>query len=311
MKKFIKVLLLFFLFFLVITYVIDFYVSSNLKKSHEYLGEIEVWNDIYSGNIQADMLIYGSSRAWVDISPKILKDSLNLDAYNLGMDGHNFWLQYLRHLEFKKYNKKPKYIVAAVDFMSLQKRENLYLYEQFLPFMLWNPNMFTFTKSYTGFSFFDYYFPLIRYSGKKSVLKNVFLKSKKLDDEKYRTRGYKGIEKKWNSDLTGIKPYEVKLDTASISLFDKFLKDCKKDSIQVVLVYTPEYIAGQKVVKNRQDVISLYKKLAKSYNLPFLDYSSDSICLNKAYFYNALHLNKKGSEVFTKKLAKDLDKNIN
>jgi hypothetical protein len=40
--------------------------------------------------------------------------------------------------------------------------------------------------------------------------------------------------------------------------------------------------------------------------LLFLDYSSDTICNNKKLFYNSQHLNSKGSEIFTKKLAKDL-----
>ena len=30
-------------------------------------------------------------------------DSLNEKVYNFGIDGHNFWIQYLRHLEIMKY----------------------------------------------------------------------------------------------------------------------------------------------------------------------------------------------------------------
>ncbi|MBE2208298.1 MAG: hypothetical protein IAE84_11975, partial [Saprospiraceae bacterium] len=79
-----------------------------LKQTKKAPGEFEVWNDIYNSNVNCDIAIYGSSRAWVHIDPKILSHILQLNVYNFGIDGHNFWLQYLRHIEFLKYNPKPK-----------------------------------------------------------------------------------------------------------------------------------------------------------------------------------------------------------
>jgi len=311
MKKFIKTLLLFLIPILVLSYPVDVFLSNNLKKSNDLFGEYEVWNDIYTSNINADILIYGSSRAWVDISPKILEDSLHLKSYNLGMDGHNFWLQYLRHLEYLKYNNAPKHIILAVDFNSLQKRDNLYLYEQFLPYMLWNKNTKEFTKTYEGFNNFDYDIPLIRYAGNSSIVKNAItigIENKK--DTPYRTKGYRGIKKTWSKDLENakskMKNYKIQIDTASVTLFDKFLQECKSNNIKVSLIYTPEHIEGQKFIENKNKIIDIYKNYAKKHELIYLDYSEDSICLDKSYFYNATHLNKTGSELFSKKLANDL-----
>jgi hypothetical protein len=103
-----------------------------------------------------------------------------------------------------------------------------------------------------------------------------------------------------------MKNYKIKLDTASVVLFDKFLQECKNNNIKVSLIYTPEHIEGQKFIKNKNLITDLYKKHAEKYNLLYLDYSKDSICLDKSYFYNATHLNKTGSEVFSKKLVNDL-----
>jgi hypothetical protein len=311
MKKFIKILLLFFIPILVLSYPIDLFLSHNLKKSNALFGEYEVWNDIYNNNVNADILIYGSSRAWVDISPKIIEDSLLFKTYNFGMDGHNFWLQYLRHREYLKHNNKPKHIILAVDFNSLQKRNELYLFEQFLPYLLWNNNMIEYTKSYEGFDFFDYHIPLIRYTGNSSVIKkalSISLQNEKL--KPYRTKGYKGVKKTWSKDLDNAKSkmdkYKIKIDSSSVLLFDQFLKECKESKIKVSLVYTPDHIEGQNFLDNKDTVIELYKGYASKYDLVYLDYSNDSICRNKDYFYNATHLNKKGSELFTKKLASDL-----
>lgn len=311
MKKFIKTLLLFFVPILILAYPIDLFISNNLKKSNSLFGEYEVWNDVYNGNIKSELLIYGSSRAWVNISPKILEDSLQIKVYNLGMDGHNFWLQYLRHLEYLKHNNTPKYIILAVDFNSLQKRDNLYLYEQFLPYMLWNKNIKEFTRSYEGFNYFDYNIPLIRYTGNSYIVKNAFsLGVNNNNITPYRTKGYKGVKKTWSQDLKNAKSkmnnYKIKIDNESVSLFDRFLQECKNNKIKVSIVYTPEHIEGQKFIENKEKATNLFKKFAKKYNLVYLDYSKDSLCFYKDNFYNATHLNKKGSELFTKLLAKDL-----
>jgi lysophospholipase L1-like esterase len=52
--------------------------------------------------------------------------------------------------------------------------------------------------------------------------------------------------------------------------------------------------------------MALYRKYADDYQIPFFDYSNDSLCLNKELFYNTTHLNKKGADLFSKKLASDL-----
>jgi len=291
--------------------IADYYISEKLKETHNSPGEIEVWNDIYDKNIDADIAIYGSSRAWVHISPKIIEDSLNLKAYNFGMDGHNFWLQYLRNKEYLKYNKPPKVIILSVDVFSLAKRKDLYELNQFKPYMLWNSDIKKFTSSYDGFNFEDYYLPLIRYYGsmKASVIKSSSNKNP------YRNKGYRGMDRKWNNDLVQAKlekkNLSIDIDSNTITLFNQFLLECKSNDITVILVYTPEHIDGQKFVKNRKEIINIYNDFSNKYDLLFLDYSSDDICLEKEYFYNASHLNKKGSEIFTSMLAYDLKTRAN
>jgi hypothetical protein len=63
-------------------------------------------------------------------------------------------------------------------------------------------------------------------------------------------------------------------------------------------------------VTNREEVITTFKSAAQKYGLVFLDYSNDEISFNKDYFYNATHLNKKGSEFFTAKFSVDFRKMI-
>jgi hypothetical protein len=311
MKRFFTKIGYFILPIIVIAYPLDYGLSHFLKQTKEIPAEFEVWNDIYSSNANCDIAIYGSSRAWVHIDPKVISDSLSLHTYNFGIDGHNFWMQYLRHLELVKYNKTPKTIVLSVDIFSLQKREDLFNPDQFLPYMLWNTNIREYTGSFIGYNKFDYYIPLVRYSGKISVLKTFVKNSiKGSSAPKIRNNGFLGMDKPWNSDLekakTNSSAYEIKIDSNTVNLLEKFIKECESKGIELVLVYTPEFIEGQKFVSNRDAVMRIYKNFATRYALNFYDYSSDSICLNKTLFYNANHLNKKGADIFSKKFAHDL-----
>jgi hypothetical protein len=177
--------------------------------------------------------------------------------------------------------------------------------------MLWNKNIIDYTSSYEGFSFKDYYLPLFRYYGNIRNIRNSMQFDQTVNSPvKYREKGYKGMEREWNNDLSKAKRdrsnYIAKLDSNSIQLFDEFLSETKQDNIEVVLVYAPEFIEGQNFVKNRSDILEIFESFANKYDLLFLDYSNDTLSTKKELFYNSSHLNKKGSELFSSKLSSDL-----
>ena len=294
----------------------DILISNGLKKGNSAWGEYNTWNDIYAGDVNAQLLVYGSSRAWRHIDPEIIENKTGIPSYNLGIDGHNFWLQHLRHKTFLKFNTKPEYIILSVDIWSLKKSEELYNAEQFLPYMLLDNDIVDYTESYKGFSKLDYYVPLMRFIGNKNAVvesvENLF--SLRMPKPK-RKKGYRGWDGVWNTDFDKVKQkmkfFEAIPDPKLINLLNDFLSECKEKNIQVILVYTPEYIEGQNFTKNRKEIISLFDSIGNKNNIPFLDYSDNIMCSKKEFFYNASHLNKSGAEVFTSLLINDLiDKKI-
>lgn len=309
MKKIVYKISLFLLPIVALSYCIDVFLSKNLKKT-QYM-ENPVWKAIYDGEVNSNVVIYGSSRAWVHINPTKMGDSLNTSVYNVGIDGHNFWLQYFRHQQLLKYNTKPKLIIQTLDPMTLQKREELYNSEQFLPYMLFNDDVYKVTKGYKGFGILDYKIPLLRYYGQKDAIMRVaqiVVAPQSIAIK--RIRGYQAHDEAWNSDFdrakAKMKSYKIVFDQASVALFNRYLEECARAKIKVIFVYTPEYIEGQEYIENRAEVMALYAKLSKKYDIPFYDYSTDSISYDKKYFYNALHLNKTGAELFTSKLIEKL-----
>lgn len=316
MKKFLLKVCLFTFPLIILAYALDIFISENLKKAQVFMeGEIGVWEDIYNQRVNSDVLIYGSSRAYVHINPIQIQDSLQVSCYNFGVNGQNFRIQYLRHLEYMEHNPKPKTIIVSVDIFSLQKVANLFNYRQFLPY-LDKENVQKYTSAYNGFNTFDYYLPLVKYYGEHDAVKRAFAKfDEEPPHQQFRLRGYHPVARDWNTDFSKAKTkklsYTLEIDASVQQLFEEFLTDCQEKNIQVILVYTPIYKEGQQYVENHENIVSYYQKLANDLHIPFLNYLEHDICANRDYFYNSTHLNKKGSILFTNILIQDLKaKNI-
>lgn len=310
--KFLGRIFLFLLPVVLLAYPADVFISKNLEKSVVHVaGEMIVWKDIYDGKINADIAIYGSSRAWVHFSPSILEDSLNLPAYNFGMDGLNFTFQYFRHKQYLKYNKKPKYIIISGDLFFFEEEDGFYNYSQIMPYMLFNRDYFKNRETFKVYNMFSYFIPLYRYSGQNSEILRALIYAFGLETEKpYRVKGYMGQDLEWTGDFEKAKKekkqIEVNVNEKIKALFEQFIVECQADGIKVIIVYSPEYAGYREFVKNRSLITDTYKSIAEKYNLTFLDYSEDSISYDIGNFYNATHMNKKGSEMFIAKFASDI-----
>ncbi len=319
MKFFFIKIGLFLMPIILLALVSDFIVTKGLQKTNCY--DFKEWNELYAGKINANIVINGSSRAYLHISPAILDSILLTNSYNLGVSGHNFLMQEFKFQEYLRYNKKTEIVIQTLDLFTLNKRKDLFNFEQFLPY-LYKSEVRNITSQYEGFQIFDYFVPFYRYKNDDiikigvneffsiSSFKNTFHAD--LDNKH---KGYVGFDREWDSTFDKFKQnnpngkkYEA-MDSNSVELFDNFLEFCKSQNIRVVLVYTPEYIENQSLTINRDEIFKVYNDFAIKYNLTFLDYSKDTISLVKSNFYNSQHLNINGAELFTKKLASDL-KNI-
>ena len=310
MIRFLKNIFFFFIPIIGASFVLDSFFSTKLKQQSTLVkGEYDVWDDIFEGKIKSDIIIIGSSRAWVHFNPSIITDKTKYSAYNIGLDGHPFFLQKTRFDVLKKYNKNPKLLIVSLESNSLFKRPDLYNHHQFLPYLRSNKeDLKKDLLQFKGFNSYDFELPLTRFYGNFYILKELFLNYK--NTSKIRTKGFKGEEKEWTKDFKKAKKkynsINVKVDEITSQKFKNFIKENIKEDINVVLVYSPEYIEGQNFISNRDSIVDIYKNISKDNSIPFIDFSKDSICYKKKYFYNATHLNKKGANLFTNKLIDTL-----
>ncbi len=307
MKKFLIRVSFFVIPLILFAFVGDWYFTHQLRKSE--IGKYRVWNDLLTGKINSDIVIYGSSRAEVQFNTKIVEDSFGINVFNLGINGHNFFMEYLRHTLLLKHNKHPKLIILSLDNVTLEKRNELFEMQQFAPYLN-DKDVVAATKTYVGFKKFDYLLPLVRYIPLNKIMNHAMGAPFTSTSSPEWYRGFSPHKEGWNNNLETAmnrkKKYFQNFDTNTIRLFDKFLVETKNQGIKLMFVYAPEYIEGQKFVANRQDVFTHFYFFSNKYKIPFFNYSSDSLCYDKKYFYDSQHLNAIGADIFTKKLVQQI-----
>ncbi len=167
---------------------IDFLVSHYLRMQSQY----KEWNDVYTNQINSEIVIMGSSRAVNHFCTPTIEKLTKKTTYNLGIIAAHIDFDYLRLIELLKYcSTKPQIITLEVCGITLDSVNYQYNHTQIFPFMLYNENCYNCTNHILGFNKRDYYIPLLRYSG---YIESLLMKSKNGRDTIF-YKGYHPIEK--------------------------------------------------------------------------------------------------------------------
>lgn len=302
MKRFLQVILIVLSVLIIVSIPFDYAFSNYLthSKARKYVG----WNDIIYDSVNADLLVLGSSRAWVQYDTHIMDSILSTNSYNLGIDGSALNRQMLKYRIYEHYQKQhPKAVIINVDYMSTLGNTIGYEREQFFPYLLNNQFTREEMRETEPFSFGELYLPMFRYY-KRSVY-STFLENNE-DTTLY--KGYEGKEKDWDgSKYLEIDTWHFKRNEIVEKDFDLFIKHLKEQNIEVIFVYAPVYIGLTYKVDNLPEFYKTFQSYSNKYQIPMLDYTYYYLSYDTTYFYNATHLNKTGAELFTTKLCHDLD----
>jgi len=277
-----------------------------------YLNYAE-WNDVLQGKINADLLVMGTSRAWKDVSPRILDSSLGINSYNIGMDGAAFELQYERLQLYLQHNRKPKYILQEAGLPTFSVSEESQYFEQYIPY-LGDPVIWKMARKHVpSLGPAERYFPLYKYNNQLPLIKEGIRSYFGHGAAATKYKGYEGVESVWDSSFFVFKQLHPEgvtgvVDTPTLVLFKSYLRYCQANDIKVILFYSPTYYEYYGCLRNFKTIDKMIADCAAENGMLYLDYSSDTMNHNKAYFYNSQHLNRQGAELFNRKMAGDLKK---
>ena len=306
MRKFLLRSILFFSILFLLAWSADLWITSQFKKLDS--SPFGNWNDIYNTSIQSDILIIGSSRAYVQFNPRILDSVLHVNSYNLGMNGRAVESQVIKyHTYRRKQDTKPKLILFEI-YQGTLDTSNGFDRLQFVPYLkdpvLWND-----IRKVDGFSWADCFIPCWRYSHyKKDVLEIIKGQSVFCDPQYSLYKGFCDFDKPWDgSKLANIDTLYYSRLPSAIQELKQFLKECEEDDIRVVFVIAPYYIGATQKIDDLDGMYQLFYSITEPYQIPILDYTYNPLSCDTAYFYNNSHLNRKGATLFSLKLAHDLD----
>jgi hypothetical protein len=302
MKKFITRLLIFsVIFFLSEKLFLAFIIKAPELEADKRLEQL------VKGEINKDIVIIGSSRGARNIIAGQIEDSLGLSCFNISYPGsdiefHEFLLRTLF-----KFNKKPKYVILAVDAPSeLQENSTI---------------RFRFDRMYS-LAIYNHINDEMISKGEKSLASKFLMLSRinrqnftfskkqfsKLDTildcgsmPIYESR--KDIKFKYDDSIYAYNE-ETELKN-KLLFFNKFVDLCSELNTKLIIVFSPNF---------SRHITSFEARMREvvGNRAAFMLYDTENdIYKDKTYYYDSAHLNRFGAEIFTVELIKFLKTKFN
>ncbi len=305
MKQFFVRISIFLLIVLVGAWAIDFVISYRLRHNENRM--FAAWNQIYKDSLNYDFLVSGGSCAWAHYSTQVIDSTFGVNSFNLGIDGSSINRQILKYEKFCSIHGKPNMLIQNIDLGTLDFTHG-YEREQFFSYFFYDRDLMQKFDQYENFTFAEKYLPCYRYLGYDEVWLEALFEDNRKHYFDYLTKGFCGREHVWDGTmLSSMDSLSFEYDTAAVRLLSDFLKTEIAAGVEVVLVFSPIYYGVQEKLMNLEEMYMLYDSIAEAYNIPILNYHTIEFKGDTTYFYNGTHLNRIGAELFTTKLAHDID----
>jgi hypothetical protein len=267
-----------------------------------------------AGQINAQILVVGNSRAENGFDPRIIQDITGKKTFNLAWPGSGLPLQLAFLKTYLRHNQKPKYLIQEVNVRSLQNGSNQLYETASLLLLVHEPDLFGALAAIDPAFVRHRYVPLSGVNATKGVDVAVRgLLGRERREELF--EGFMPIDQEWSKELGIFKrehPYGIEYGTdgPGRGALKQTLDLCRQLHIGVVLVCTPEYCERQALVRNRALVFDIIKRTASDFGIQFWDYSADPLCRSTNWFWNSIHLNHRGATEFSKRIGQRLREHI-
>lgn len=303
MKKFIIVLLTGF----VIVAALDFAVGSVLRYFY-FTGDsgINYRTSFSMQETKADVLIFGTSRAYHHYAAELIEDSLGMSSYNTGRDGeYIFYQTAVLKAVLERY--VPKLIVLDFAGSFNFAQEDYDRLSVLLPYYKDHPEIRDILELRSKFEKYKLASRIYPYnSGVFTIASgNMAFNKNRTSNKDY--HGYVPLHGLLTKELHSVKiPKVDKLDGNKVHVFKAFLEQATAKDIQIVVVNSPYYYLYE-----QDESIDIAKAICAEFNVPFYDFSNNAEFLAHAdYFEDETHLNKMGAEIFTNKVIQLLKEDV-
>lgn len=303
MKKFIKEILSVCVVVLVLLYTMQFIIDIRASRCYTQY-PYRSFNYIYNQQLDADVVIFGNSRAECSYNTNILDSMLDCSCYNLGLAGYSFdYIYNLQILPYLEKNIQPKLIILDIGPQAFLKHYNDHFQKEFLPFLQYSYFNF-YIDICEEIDLWDRYFPT-KYYG--FDYKELFqLMQEMTIDTNYLHykdcfRAFECGQYRINFPYT---KYELENEDAIVDDLESFIELCTNKNIPLLFVCSPMHRTDFYDKCDMRKFWNIMDSIAPS--IPKLDnalmFDSDTV-----YFAESTHMNIYGAKLFTIKLAHYID----
>ncbi len=280
-------------------FVLDFAIGKTLKYFYFKEKAGLHFRTTYSmEKTNAEILVFGSSRANHHYIPEIFEDSLKATFYNTGRDGNGIFYQTaLLKSILKRYT--PKFIILdyAGGFGRLDRKvyDNL---SSLLPYYYSHKEIRKEIELRSPFERIKLVSKIYPFNSQILTIGigNMDINEKRKPDNK----GYVPLvsERAVTMEVySSIK--EDPIDSNKVKSFSEFVIVAKKSGAKVYIIYSPLF----QQLSNYNE-IAICNEICLKEGVPFFDFSRDRFYLNRGdLFYDGVHLNNDGATILSKMVA--------
>ena len=308
--KTVRRLVYFFGMIVVFTFAMNAMITSGLRQIKT--SAFGASNQIMHGKVNAQIVITGSSRALAHYDPRIIEAIAGHTAFNLGRNGSQTDMQVAFLKAYLAHNRKPDVVIHNLDAFTFVTTREVYDPVEYTPY-LYDHELYSALQKINPNIWKSRYLPLYGYVVEDinfSWILGVKGFTGWSPPEDY-FLGFNPRSKKWTDDFQHLKannPNGVRFDIepAGVEDVEELIRVCRENGIQLIFVYSPEYVEMQSLTRNRVEIFSRFHGLAERFGVPLWDYSDWRYSGHQEFFQNSQHLNADGAAVFSSDMAERL-----
>jgi hypothetical protein len=307
----VKRLLTFFVLLVVIFYAADLAISTGLRGIKT--SQFGVMNQIVDGQLNAEILITGSSRAFTHYDPRIIRQVTGRSAFNIGLNGSQTDMQLALLKTYLKHNKKPDLVIHNLDsFAFVTTHGGVYDPGQYLPYLK-ERDIYDALYRIDPKIWKSRYLPLYGYAVEDLRFTWMLGIGNLVGAAPEETLffGFQPRHMQWTGEFEKYRAVNVDgvvidIETAGIEAFTDLIKVCRDEGVPVLMVYSPVYHEMTTLERNKDVIWEHFKEIGERFHAQTWDYRNSSISQTKDYFYNSHHLNAQGAALFSTDLSSRL-----
>ena len=293
MKTFIFKILIFLAAHGVLFLSVEQLITYRLKNGYRATSQND-WHDLKNHN--SEIVFIGASKIFFEVDPFAVTRKFGVKAEVISQDGQTIDVLWYKFLQYVSVNTKPKEIYVLCDPFFVGMRQDLFGFDSYRSYFFMDRFDVPYLKKKQGYESYYKYIPLLAV-GKQSLR---FIVNYQIANTYEKTRGYEPQDLTWIGDWKH-PPQRFNFELNGINYIDSFSSYCRKNNIECYFIYLPESPPSYKVMSHYR---AFYDSIATR-NINFRNYNDTALYNDSTIFFNHMHLNRKGSEVFMNQLLND------